>query len=432
MDIRSPDPLKQVPFWYKWEMLFWLWGAFFLNQADRALYGVVLPQLKHELHLEPDQEGLIGSVFFWTLACVVPLAGYASDLLSRRKIIGGSLLFWSVATTCTGLARNWVHLMCFRSLATGGGEALYAPAANALISDFHHKTRSLALSIHQTSLYFGVIASGFLGGLVADQWGWRATFWVFGGIGILWAGLTWFRLRDAPGRTKQTGRNPAEPDQVKTWEAFSVLFRTPTALLLTVAFTGVVFVNNGYMVWSPTFLHEKFGFSLQEAGGFAMLYHHLFAFAGIMIGGVLSDLLAGRRPGARLEIQCTGLVLGAGFIYLMGRGATALMIYVGMAGFGLFRGLYEANIYASLYDVIPERFRASASGIMIMFAFLAGGASPLLLGMIKKHFDLGAGLAGLSVAYLLGAGALLVAGLFFFRRDCARATSSLPHSSLES
>ncbi len=68
MDIRSPDPLKQVPFWYKWEMLFWLWGAFFLNQADRALYGVVLPQLKHELHLEPDQEGLIGSVFFWTLA----------------------------------------------------------------------------------------------------------------------------------------------------------------------------------------------------------------------------------------------------------------------------------------------------------------------------------------------------------------------------
>lgn len=419
MDFPKRTALEQPPWWVKWEMLFWLWGAFFLNQADRALYGVVLPQLKKELALTPQQEGLIGSVFFWTLACVVPLAGYASDLVSRRKIISGCLFFWSLATSGTALARNWLHLMFFRSIATGGGEAFYAPAANALIGDFHQKTRSLALSIHQTSLYFGVIASGFLGGMAADRWGWRAAFWIFGAAGLVWALLIWLRLRDPPNQAAKTTLG-----QPTSWEALSILFRTPTALLLTLAFTADVFVNNGYMVWSPTFLHEKFSFSLQEAGGFSMLYHHVFAFVGVLAGGALSDLLAVRRPRARLEIQFLGLLLGAGFIYLMGRGETQTMIYLGMAGFGLFRGVYEANIYASLYEVIPQRLRASASGVMIMMAFLTGGASPLLLGMIKEQVGLAVGLTGLAVAFLTGAVALLAAWGVCFDQDRTKAQAS--------
>jgi MFS family permease len=75
-------------------------------------------------------------------------------------------------------------LILFRSLAVGGGEAFYAPSANGLISDYHQKTRAIAMSIHQTSVYAGVVMSGALGGYIAQTYGWKNTFYLFGGAGF--------------------------------------------------------------------------------------------------------------------------------------------------------------------------------------------------------------------------------------------------------
>jgi len=121
-----------------------------------------------------------------------------------------------------------------------------------------------------------------------------------------------------------------------------------------------------------------------------------------------------------------GLLGGAPFIYLMGAGATPLAVYFGMAGFGLFRGIYEANIYASLYDVIPPKVRASASGTMLMCAFFVGGAAPLALGMMKDRFGLAAGLSRLAFVFLVGAVALLVALRWTFHRDYFQESDAEP------
>lgn len=407
--------MKQTSPYYKWELLFWLWLAFFLNQADRAIYGIVLPHIKKSLDLTAQQEGLIGSMLFWTLALMVPLAGYVGDIWSRRKITSYSLVFWSVATSFTGMARNWIHLVIFRSVATGGGEAFFAPAAYAMIGQYHQKTRSLAMSLHQTSVYLGIISTGFLAGMIADTWGWEAAFYVFGSLGIVVGLIMLTRLHDAP---RPVDTKTGLPQQrISPWQAASALIGKPTAVLLTLAFTANIFVINGYMIWSPTYLHERFGLSMAKAGGFSMLYHYLFAFVGVILGGLVSDRWARRRRQVRLEIQSLGLLAGAPFVYLMGAGETSLAVYIGMAGFGLFRGIYEANTYASLYDVIPPRLRASASGTMIMCAFLFGGVSPLVLGMMKEHYGLALGLSRLAVVSVLGAIALLVALWWTFHRD---------------
>lgn len=402
-------------------MLFWLWWAFFLNQADRAIFGVVLSEIKTELALSDAQAGFIGSILFWTLAILVPFAGYAGDIFSRRKIITWCLAFWSLATMATGLSRGVVSLVFFRSVATGGGEAFYAPAANAMISQFHKKTRSLALSIHQTSLYAGVILSGFIGGWVADLWGWRAAFYLFGGVGVFLSIVLAFRLKDAPETLTQNPRSEGEStgstSPPSLAQAALVLLRTPTAVLVTIAFTTVVFVNNGYVIWAPTFLQEKFDMSLFEAGGFSMLYHHLFALIGVLIGGPLTDALVQKHKRIRLSLQSVCLLLGAPFIVLMGMGESRLAVYIGMGGFGFFRGLFEANTYAALYDVIAPRLRSSASGVMIFFAFMAGAFSPWMLGEIKPRLGLSLGMASLSIAYVIGAIAVAVALLFFFKRD---------------
>jgi MFS family permease len=405
--------------YYKWELLFWLCLAFFFHQGDRAIYGVVIDEIGPDLGLTASQLGLVGSVLFLTLALVMPVAGIVGDRLKKNWIITCCLVFWSTATLFTGCVQGIVGLILLRSVATAGGEAFYAPAAYPLMAKFHQRTRALALSLHQAALYIGVMTSGFLGGWIAQEWGWRSAFYVFGGGGILLGLVFVFRLRDSP--------DPAPADAERTsgiralLQALGVIFRIPTALMLTLGLTAIVFVNNAFMVWGPRFLREKEDLPLVLAGGYSMFWHHLPALVGISLGGPLSDWLVLRRTTARLELQATAMALGVPSIVLMALAPDLTVACVGLALFGWFRGLYESNTHAAMFDVIEHRYRASAVAITVMIAFLAGSTSPWLLGKCREWFGEGHGLsygfAGLSLAYLIGAAAVATARLAFFHRD---------------
>lgn len=402
---------------YRWELLALLFCAFFFHQCDRALFGVVLPAIQADLNLDGSAVGMVGSALFFTLAVLMPVAGYVGDIFNKKWIITASLVFWSTATTFTGFAQGVWGLIALRSVATAGGESFYAPAAYPLLAVYHHKTRALAMSIHQTSLYVGVIASGFLGGYLAQAWGWRSAFYIFGGVGIALGCVFVFRLRPAPPEVSSTGTAGV----VGPIEALSVLFRTPTAILLTVGFTAIVLVNNAYVVWAPAFVGEKFNLGLGEAGVSAMFYHHVAAMVGVLVGGPLSDAMVQRWPRFRMALQSAAMLLGVPAILLLGQGQTLAATELAMAAFGIFRGLYESNTHASLFDVIPPRCRASAVGVMVMLAFLAGSASPWLLGLLRDSVPAGRGLSLgfslLSITYLVGGLAVAAAAMFTFHRD---------------
>jgi len=410
---------RPLPVSYKWELLFLLCLAFFFHQGDRAIYGIVISGIKSDLGLSDQQLGLVGSVLFLTLALAMPFAGYVGDKWKKNWIITCSLIFWSSATVFTGCAQGIFGLILLRSVATAGGEAFYAPAAYPLMAKFHQRTRALALSLHQGALYVGVMTSGFLGGWIAQTWGWRSAFYVFGSCGILLGIVFIFRLKDTPDPT------PADPAHAPgipaLLRALGIIFRIPTALMLTTGLTAIVFVNNGFMVWAPEFLREKATLSLTLAGGYSMFWHHLPALIGISIGGPLSDRWVLKRNTARLELQAVAMALGVPAILLMALAPTLTMACVGLALFGLFRGLYESNTHAALFDVIEPRHRASAVAISVMLAFLVGSTSPWLLGKCREWFGtshgLSYGFAGLSLAYLIGAAAVTAARLFFFRHD---------------
>lgn len=401
---------------YKWELLALLFCTFFFHQGDRAIFGVVLSAIKTDLHLADSELGLVGSVLFFTLALMMPVAGYLGDVLNRKKIIIGSLLFWSAATMCTGFAGGLVGLIIFRSVATAGGESFYAPAAYPLLASHHTRTRSLALAIHQSSLYLGVMATGFFGGFIAQQWGWRSAFFIYGAGGIVLGLILIWRLLDAPPAAVSAGM---KRDTI--WQALGVVFRSPSALLLTSGFAAIVFVNNAYVVWSPVFLQEKFHLSMTQAGGYALFYHHLAALAGILLGGWLTDRMVRTRPLFRPQLMSASMLLGVPVIFLMGTSASLIATCTAMAGFGLLRGLYEANTHAALFDVICPRHRASAVGIMTMLAFLIGSLSPWLLGRLRESQPdgrgLGVGFSALAGAYLIGGLAVLLAVIFTFKRE---------------
>ena len=386
--------MKQASKWYKWEVLALLWVAYLLNQGDRQVFNSVLPQIRDALSLTDTSVSLIAVFFNLFYAAMVPLGGWMGDRYSRKWVTTLSILFWSIATMFTGLANGVFLLILTRSIATGGGEAFFGPANYSLLGQYHTETRARAMSIHQTSYYVGVILAGWLAGWIGDALGWQYAFYIFGGAGVLWAAVMAWRLRDLP-RTalpersgdvgaadvSTPGHGQAKPGIL---DGFKTVFTTPTALMVTLGFCGFIFVITGYMTWAPTFLQENFGQSGASAGLNSMLWTYVAAFAGVLLAGTLSDRWAAKDPKKRMLIQGVGLILGAAFLPFMGITGNIWILYLCFAGWGFFRAFFDANIYAALYDVTPERLHASCSSAMIMTGFAVGATAPYVLALIKE------------------------------------------------
>lgn len=409
--------------YYRWELLALLSMAFFFHQADRALFGLLLTPIQEDLQLSDSQMGLTGTVLFATLAFLMPVAGYIGDRFSKKWIVISSLLFWSLSTMMTGLAKQFGSLLFFRSVATAGGESFYAPAAYPLLAAWHKTTRSLALSVHQAALYIGVMSSGFLAGWIAENFGgWRSAFYLYGGLGILLGLVFIFRLKGMPQETVEKETVAKEkPPKVSFGKIFFTLARTPTLWFLTMGFTAVVFVNNAYIIWAPSFLEEKFQLNLTMAGWNAMFYHHIAALGGIMLGGVMTDWLVRHFRSFRLQLQLSSLLLGAPAIYFVGASGSLGMTCLFFALFGLFRGFYETNTHAALFDVVTPEYRSSAVALMTFIAFLIGSTSATILGILANWYGktegLSLGFQLMGGVYFLGSLAILAAWLFTFQRD---------------
>lgn len=409
---------------YKWEVLGLLWFAYLLNQADRQVFNVVLPLMREDLALSDFQIGLIATIFNFIYALLVPVAGYVGDRYSKKWILTLSVLFWSCATMLTGLSTGIVMLIVTRSLATGGGEAFFGPANYSMLASYHKEnTRSFAMSIHQTAYYIGIIISGLLAGYIGQHYGWKSAFYVFGAIGVVHAIVMAFRLKDNKEKDVQAVQ-VEHTEKIGFFDGFKVIFTTPSALALTIGFSGLIFVLTGYLTWMPTYLYENFDMDLTAAGFNSMFFTHLFAFVGILVAGKLSDKLAKKRNSSvRMMMQGVSLIIAAPFIILMGNSTIITLIYIGFAGFGFARAFFDANTYTVLYDVIPEKYHASASGVMIMTGFLIGSLAPVILGYLKPIVGLSVGISMLSIIWIICGLLLVLTSRFRFKKDYMRVHS---------
>ena len=369
---------------YKWEVLALLWMAYLLNQADRQVFNTVLPAIRDSLGIGDTEVGLIATIFNLCYAFMVPLGGLAGDRLSRKWVTTIAILFWSVATMFTGLATGVVMLILLRSVATGGGEAFFGPANYSLLGQYHTDTRARAMSIHQTSYYVGVILAGWLAGYIADKLGWEYSFIIFGAAGIVWGIVMAIRLKDKKDDKAVEATNEVAVEKPGIFDGFKTVFTTPTALILTIGFSGFIFVITGYMTWVPAFLQEEFGQTQAAAGFNSMFWTYVAAFLGVLLAGTLSDKIAVRDRKVRMVIQGIGLILGAAFLFFVNGGMALWLIYLCFAGWGFFRAFFDANIYTVLYDVTPSRLHASCSSALITTGFAVGALAPVILGAMKE------------------------------------------------
>ena len=410
---------------YKWLLVGMLWFVCFFNYADRQAIFSLFPLLQRELHLSTLQLGIVGSSFMWMYALFGPAAGWMCDRLPRKSLVLGGLIFWSAVTASTAFTHSYVQLVVCRALG-GLGEAFYFPAAMSLIGDYHGRaTRSRAMSIHQSSVYAGSIAGGALSGWIGQNQGWRMSFIYFGVLGILLGGLLWAFLRE-PTRTQDEAMalvESAEQPHVRRADnrsegrpgflsgAVSVLSR-PVVVVLIGVFMGANFVAVVFLTWMPTFLFNKFHMSLAMAGLNGTAFLQIASVVGVLGGGILADAAVKRQGwqrSGRMVIQAAGLLFGVPFLFLIGRTSVTSTLFLAMVGFGLFKGLYDANLWASLYDVVPGHSRGSAVGIMNSLGWLGGGAAPVLIAMATQHYGMSAALSATAGIYLCAGVCLLVA-----------------------
>ena len=413
---------------YKWFMLLMLSCAFFFHQADRALFGLLTIPIQKELQLSDVQIGWINTVLSWTLAAMTTLAGFVGDRFSRKWIITISLMFWSLMTVCMGYVGDWNILgfgisafacvMFFRSIATGGGESFYAPSAYALIASHHKASRSVALSIHQAALYIGLMCSGLIVAWALDWLGsWRNVFILFGVSGFLLGVFFIFALKDKED-TATSIKKPEGKGLLK--EGLKAYFCNPSALCATAGFIAIVFVNNAYLFWAPKFMAEKFAIDVGEAGKSSMLWHHLFAFGAILLGGIVTDRFVSKMPRFRLGFQIVALLCGAPVLVLLGLSSSVSMMIVMMSIYGIFRGFFEVNTHASLFDVVNQMYRSTAVGLLNMLAFFFGGLSGVVMGALSqkwgvKGFEIG--FAFMGGTYAVAAILMMVSFFFTFKKN---------------
>lgn len=387
---------------FRWELVGLLWLAYFLNQADRQIFGVTLPLIRDEFQLSDTQMGLIATAFSVIFGLFVPIAGWLGDRIPRRIVVVCSLLTFSLGTLLTGLASAFLPLLLFRGVATGIGEALYAPAANTLVAEHHVETRGRALALHQTANYTGVVVGSFLAGAIADRLGWRWAFAAFGCVGLVWAVVLWIRTN-----IQSAAAAPQQQQQgFLLAEAVAKILRTPELIAQVIGFSGLVFVLVGYLTWTPSLLVERFHLSLAQAGFQAVAGHHLLAYLGLLATGVATDRMISRWPRMRLLTMGIALVWFAPFLFLCAVTESQAVMYLALAAFGLCRGIYDAGLYAAIFDHVENRLRASVAGIIVAVAYVTASLSPLIIGALRSHYGLEAGMEVL-------AGGALAAGLIF-------------------
>src|SRR3954469_6201963 len=421
-----------TPSRYKWAVVAMLWAICFCNYADRQAIFSVFPLLEREMHLTPLQLGLLGSAFAWVYGLAAPFAGMVVDRVRRKTAILGGLHAWSAICLLTVLAADFRTLFFFRA-AEGLGETFYFPASMSLLGDYHgRETRSRPMGLHQTSVYVGTIGGGFFAGLIGQYYGWRLSFAVFCGLGIL-LGLVLRRFLIEPPRgamdlAETTGAHPPAPTHGSlSLPAFlRLLIRTPTLLCLMGAFMCANFVAVVLLSWMPKFLYDKFHMGLAMAGLTATIFVQLASMAGAPVGGWLADTWRRRSARGRVAVQMIGVLGGAPFVALCGLTPSVGTVMLALTAWGFFKGLYDANIFASVFDVVRPEARGTAAGFMNAVGWLAGGGSaPLVIGLIAQKQSLGLAIALASTVYI-GAGVLLMIGMVFFvRADAARMQADL-------
>ena len=375
---------------YRNYVLFILTCGYVLNFVDRQVMTILLEPIKAEFGASDTQMGLISglafALFYATLG--VPVARLA-DRWSRRNVLAISMATWSAVTAACGMAGSFWQLALLR-VGVGIGEAGGTPPSQSLLTDYFPKERrALAQGVLATAPNIGVLVGLFGGALIAEAFGWRTVFFVFGVPGVGLALLLFFTVKE-PIKVKPHG---LEADR-SMMSALSGIIRLPSFFMIALGVGFAAIPGYGLGVWSPSFLVRVHGMSLVDAGLWLGIIGLSGGTLGTILSGVLADRLALRDNRWQLWIPAVGLMVAlplqalfllwpaSAVFTIAGKTAPVALVFMGLSS--VFACFWIAPSYAAVQNLVPSHWRTQASALLLLvFNLLGLGLGPLLVGMLS-------------------------------------------------
>lgn len=435
-----PDLSTDRPTSYAWFVVALLVPVALLNYLDRQMLATMRSSIVNDIPTITDKAawGLVLGCFKWTYAGLSPFGGFVADRVSRRLVIGLSLLIWSAVTLATSWVVTYQQLLIMRAL-MGVSEAFYIPAALAMITDFHvGSTRSRAVGLHQTGIYCGLIAGGFAGYVSeSPDYGWRWMFTTCGLVGIVYSlpllALLKNPIRSAvdavasntsatpaasavvtsPVVTSADSRNPFAAPGVRDEAASSrsnavgSLIANPDFQLLVLYFTLPAIAGWVVKDWMPAILKEKFQLGEGKAGAVATFVHPA-SIVGALLGGWLADRWMKQTSRGRIFVSAIGMAMFLPSLFSVGNAETYGMAAAGLILFGIGWGFFDCNNMPILCQIVRPNQRATGYGIMNLVSISCGGVADWGFGVLQDRkvplnliFGAFAGIAAISIIVVL-------------------------------
>jgi MFS family permease len=404
---------------YRNYVLFILFITYILNYVDRQLMTILLEPIKEEFGASDTAMGFLTgfafALFYATLG--IPVARLA-DRWSRRNVIAISITIWSGMTALCAAAGTFTQLALLR-IGVGVGEAGGTPPSHSLISSyFPPEKRSTALSLHATGTHFGIL-TGMLGGaMIADAFGWRMAFIVFGLPGILVGLLLALTVKEPPRpHALPSGRFA---DDIKS------LLKLPAFTLIAMAGALTGLSGYGLGAWSPSLLIRIHELSLVETGLLLGGVGTVAGIIGAIAGGLLCDRLVQKDHRWQLWLPALGALASAPmmlafvmwpesqFWSIAGVKVPVAMVFMFIGG--ILSSLWIGPTYAAIQTAAPGHLRTQASALFLFAFNLIGlGLGPLVVGIASDYFQASYGIFGLRYALALSMVGVLIGSFLFWR-----------------
>lgn len=363
--------------------------AIFFNYVDRGALPIAAPLLKGDLHLSNEAYGVAVSAFFWIYAPVQLFAGWLCDRFSVYKLLAIGILLWAGSTLLMGFAGGFTSLLVLRVM-LGVGESLAFPGSSKIIArHVPPERRGVANAALAMGIALGPAVGTLAGGLMVAHWGWRAMFFVFGALTLLWL-APWRRAVSAISDERRY-------DEGATVPVSAVISKWPLWSMSIVHSLGN-YCFYFLLAWLPLYLTKSRGFSITEMTllatlGYAVQGACAFAY------GHFSDwwTRSGRSEAAiRRWMMVASQTLAAASIVALAFAHSAVEIGILLCLAGAASASLSMNLYAVAQMFAGPRASGTWVGVQNSFGNLSGIFGPIVTGIIVDR-------AGYENAFILTA-----------------------------
>jgi ACS family glucarate transporter-like MFS transporter len=378
----------------RWIIGLFMFAALAINYLDRAVMSAAAPAIMHDLHINAEEMGIIMSAFFWSYALFQIPAGWLADKIGQRLTLAGAVIWWSVATAVTALAKTTGGLIGARIFMGLGEAGAYPCNAGVSAKWFPNKERGRVTALFDSGSKVGTAFSMPIVALIVATFGWRLAFVMCGAIGLLWA-IAWVMYYRDPekhryanqaelayikeGQTKISAADKAHHATIK----WTHLLGHRTVIMMCLGYFMLNYALYFFITWFPTYLIKERGMALMTMGYMAMLPPLCGVFAQYL-GGFLTDYLYIKTGSLSLARKAT-LVTGMLFATLISLAGYAESNYTLIALLCVaYSGLAFATsaIWCLPGDLAPKHMVSVLSGIQSCIGNCGGIFSPLITGYI--------------------------------------------------